>query len=141
MEIERGSGLFGECSRLAVGFAAVADGGDVEGMAEVVEAEPVVSDAEAELGRLDALEPLYVALTCGGEIGESVEDAEGCGLVDGAELGLGLVAPGDLLGVHAHCPGRRGSASSGACPMRSKSSAVRPNSARTSSFETTSPRA
>ncbi len=117
------------------------DGGDEEGVAVVVEAEPVVSDAEAELGRLDALESFYVALAGGGEGGESMKNAEGGGLVDGAELGLGLVAPGDLFGVHAHCPGRRGSGSSGVCPMRSKSAAVRPNSARTSSLETTSPRA
>jgi hypothetical protein len=39
--------LSDECSRLAVGFAAVPDGGDVEGVAVVVEAEPVVADAEA----------------------------------------------------------------------------------------------
>jgi hypothetical protein len=137
----RRPGLSDECSRLAVDFAAVPDGGDVEGMAVVMEAEPVVSDAEAELGWLDALESFYVSLAGGGEGGESVKNAQGGWLVDGAELGLGLVAPVDLLGVHAHCPGRRGSGSSGVCPMRSKSAAVRPNSARTSSWDTTSPRA
>ncbi len=104
----RRSVLSGECSRLAVDFAAVSDGGDVEGVSVVVEAEPVVSDAEAELGRLDALESFYVALAGGGEGGESMKNTEGGGLVDGAELGLGLVAPVDLLGVHVHCPGRRG---------------------------------
>jgi hypothetical protein len=36
-----------ECSRLAVGVAAVLDGGDVEGVAVVVEAEPVIADAQA----------------------------------------------------------------------------------------------
>ena len=133
--------LSDECSRLAVGFSAVSDGGDVEGVAVVVEAEPVVADAEAELGRLDALESFYVAVAGGGEGGESVKNAEGGGLVDGAELGLGLVPPVDLFSVDAHCPERCGSASSGVCPMRSKSAAVSPNSARTSSFETISPRA
>ncbi len=95
-------GWFGGCSRLAVGFAAVADGGDVEGVSVVMEAEALVADAE---------------------------------------LGLGLVAPGDLLGVHAHCSGWRGSGSSGVRPMRSKSPAVSPNSARASSLETASQRA
>ena len=107
------------------------DGGDVEGVSVVVE-------AEAELGRFDVLEAFYVSLSGGGE---SVKNAEGGCLVDVAELGLGLVPPVDLLGVLAHCPGWRGSASSGVCPMRSKSSAVSPNSARTSSFEMASPRA
>jgi hypothetical protein len=34
------------------------DGSDEEGLAVIVEAEPVVADAEAELGRLDVLEAL-----------------------------------------------------------------------------------
>jgi hypothetical protein len=45
----------------AVGFAAVLDGGDVEGLAVIVEAGPIVADAEAELGRLDVLKALHVA--------------------------------------------------------------------------------
>ena len=80
------------------------DGGDVEGVAVVVEAEPVIADAQAELGRFDVLEAFYVALAGGGEISESVQNAQGGGLVDGAELGFGLVPPGDLLAVHAHSP-------------------------------------
>jgi hypothetical protein len=55
----------------------VLDGGDVEGMAVVVEAEPVVSDAKSELWWLDALESFYVALAGGGEGGESMKNAEG----------------------------------------------------------------
>jgi hypothetical protein len=39
----------------AVVFAAVPDAGDFEGVAEVVEADAVVADAEAEFGRLDVL--------------------------------------------------------------------------------------
>ena len=91
-----------ECLRLAVGLAAVLDGSDVEGVAVVVEAEPVVADAEAELGRLDVLEALHVALAGGGEVGQGAEKAHSSRLVDGAELDLGLVPPGDLLAVHAH---------------------------------------
>ena len=72
--------------RSAVGFAAITDGGDVEGVAAVVEAEPVVADAQAELGRLDVLEALHVALTGGGEVGQGAEKAQGSWLVNGAEL-------------------------------------------------------
>jgi hypothetical protein len=39
----------------AVDFAAVADGEDEDGVTEIVEADAVVADAEAELGRLDIL--------------------------------------------------------------------------------------
>ena len=59
----------------SVGFSAVFDGGDVEGVAVVVEADAVVADAEAELGRLDVLEALYVAFAGGGEVGQSAENA------------------------------------------------------------------
>ena len=47
--------------RLAVGFAAVLDGGDVEGVAFVMEAEPIVADSQAELGRLGVSTELIVA--------------------------------------------------------------------------------
>ena len=65
-----------ECSRLAVGFAAVLDGGDVEGVFVVVEAEPVIADAQAELGRLGVLEALHIALAGGGEVGQGAEKAQ-----------------------------------------------------------------
>ena len=62
-------------SRLAVGFAAVLDGGDLEGVAMIVEAEPVIADAQGEFGRLDVLKALHVALAGGGEVGQGVEKA------------------------------------------------------------------
>ena len=71
--------------------------GDFEGVAEVVEAQTVVADAEPEFGRINVLESFYVAFASGGEAGKSVENAESGGLVDGAELGLGLIVPNDLL--------------------------------------------
>ena len=52
---------FETCS--AVDFASVLDGGDVEGVAVVVEAEPVVADAQAELGRLDVLVAVGTIIT------------------------------------------------------------------------------
>ena len=84
-----------ECSRLAVGFAAVLDGSDIEGVAVIMEANPVIADAQAELGRLDILEALHVALAGGGEVGQGAEKAQGGRPVDGAELGpdSGRVAP------------------------------------------------
>ncbi len=44
---------FAVCPASAVDFAAVLDGGDVEGVADVVEAEAIVANAEPELGRRD----------------------------------------------------------------------------------------
>ena len=49
-------------------------------------------------------------------------------MVDGAELGLGLVPPGDVPAAHVHCPEWCGSGSRGVRPMRSKSSGDSPNS-------------
>src|ERR1035438_1988934 len=45
----------------AVGLAAIADAKDLDGLALLVEADPVVADAEAILGRIDTLEPFHVA--------------------------------------------------------------------------------
>jgi len=38
------------------------DGGDVEGVAVVVEAHPIIADAKSELWRIDVLKALYVSL-------------------------------------------------------------------------------
>ena len=77
----------------AVDFAAVLDAGDFDGIAEVMEAGAVVADAEAELGRFNVLEALHIAFAGVDELGQSVENAQGGVLVDGAKLGLGLVRP------------------------------------------------
>ncbi len=72
--------LSGECSRLAVGFAAVLYGEGFDGIAQVMEADAIVSDAEPKLWRVDVLEALYIAFAGGEETGQSVEDAERGGL-------------------------------------------------------------
>ena len=55
-----------ESSDSTVGFAAVPDGGDVESVSVVMEADAVVADAEPKFGRLDVLKTLHVALArCG----------------------------------------------------------------------------
>ncbi len=87
-------------SRSAVGFAAVFDGSDANGVFVFMEAHAVVADAEAELGRLDVLEMLDVALASVQIAGERMEDAESSGLIDGAELSLGLIFPDNVL-AHA----------------------------------------
>ncbi len=58
-----------------------------------MEAGAVVAHAEAELGRLDVLEALDVAFAGFQIAGQPVEDTERGGLIDDAELRLGLVAP------------------------------------------------
>ena len=60
------------------------DAGDFDGIAEVMEAGAVVTDAEAELGRFNVLEALHIALAGVDELGQGVEDAQGGVLVDGA---------------------------------------------------------
>ena len=83
--------------RLAVGFAAVFYRDDEDGIAEIVKADAVVAAAKAELWRIDILKVLDIACA-GGEIpGHDVQDAERGGLVDGAEVGFGLVGPGDFF--------------------------------------------
>lgn len=68
-------------------------GEDHDGVTEIVEADAVIADAEAELWRFDVLESLDIAFA-GGEItSHDMQDAERGGLVDSAEVGLGLVGP------------------------------------------------
>jgi hypothetical protein len=72
-------------SRSAVGFAAVFDGSDANGVFVFMEAHVLVADAEAELGRLDdVLEMLDVARASVQIAGQPMEDAESSGLIDGA---------------------------------------------------------
>ncbi len=73
------------------------DGEDKDGVAEVAEAKAVVADAQPQFGRLDVLEALHVALAGGKIAGHDVQDAQSGGLIDGAEVGRGLIRPGDLL--------------------------------------------
>lgn len=83
-----------------IGFAAVFHGGDAYGVSLAMEADAVVADAEAELGRLDVLEALDVAFAGLQIAGQRLEDTEGGGLIDDPELRLGLVAP-DYAFAHA----------------------------------------
>jgi hypothetical protein len=87
----------------AVGFATVFYGENHNGIAEIVEADAVVADAQTELGRLDILEALDIAFARSEVASYHVQNAECGSLVDGAQVGFGLVGPGDLL-PHRYWP-------------------------------------
>jgi hypothetical protein len=74
----------------------VLDGEDQDGIAKVTKANAVVIHTQAKLGRLYILKALDIAFPGGEETGQSVQNAEGHGLVD-SEVGFGLFSPADLL--------------------------------------------
>jgi len=84
----------------AVGFAAMEDAPDFEGVGDVDEEKPVVGDAEPEF--VAPLKRLHVALAGAGEAVERGENAHGSLAVDAAHIGLGLLGPDDPL----HCGSR-----------------------------------
>ena len=84
-----------EGKRLAVGFSAVEDAADFEGVGDVDEEEAVVPGAEAEF--FPSLEGLYVALSGADEAVEGGENAHGGVSVDAANIGLGRFGPDDPL--------------------------------------------
>ena len=63
----------------------MSDGENFDSVSLVVEADAVVSDAEAELRGFDILKALDIAFAGTDEARQSMEDAQGGGLVDGAE--------------------------------------------------------
>ena len=67
------------------------DARDFEGIAEVVETYAILADSEAELDRFNGLKPFDVAFPGSDESGYGMEDSQRSWLVDGAELGFGLV--------------------------------------------------
>ncbi len=116
--------------RSAIGFAAVFDCCDADAVAVVMKADAVVADPQPELRRFDVPEALNVSLARVQVAGQRAENTESGGLIDGAELRLGLIVLDNVL-AHAQRSALWGS--SGVRPMRSKSSRVRPNSANTCS--------
>jgi hypothetical protein len=78
-------------------------GENFDDISGIVEADAVVADPESELWRLDALKTFYIAFAAGDHAGHGVQDAECCGLLDGAELSLGPVVPDNFLG-HGYWP-------------------------------------
>ena len=104
------------------------DGCDADDVAVIMEADAVVANPQPKLWRFDVLETFDIAFAGFQIAGQRAEDTEGGGLIDGAELSLGVIVPDNLF---AHAQRCALCGSSGVRPMRSKSSRVRPNSART----------
>ena len=100
------------------------DGENEDGIAELVEADAIVANAEAELGRFDILKAFQIAFASGEITNNDMQNTKCGSLVDSAEVSLGLVSPGNLLG-HGYWPGAWGS--SGVRPMRAKSSPAVPS--------------
>ena len=63
----------------------------------IVEPDAVVAEAQAELGRLDILEPLHIAFLTDQKSCQPVQEIESGLAVDSAKIGAGLIGPGDLL--------------------------------------------
>ncbi len=74
------------------------DGKNFDCVAEIVEADTVSTDAQAELRRFDVLKPFDVAFFGLNEARQAVEDPH-CGLLlDRANINLGRIGPSDLFG-------------------------------------------
>lgn len=62
-----------------------------------MEADAVIPDTEAEFRRFDVMEPLDIALAASEDSGQGVKNTEGRNLVNGAQVGLGPLAPNNFL--------------------------------------------
>src|SRR5450755_318595 len=72
-------------------------GDDFDQVAEVMEADAVVSDTETEFRRFDVMEPLDIAFAAREHSGQRVKNAEGRSLINRAQVRLGPLAPNDFL--------------------------------------------
>ncbi len=117
---------------LTVSFRAVPYRENLDELTVIVEADSVSAGAQAKLRRFDVLKAFHIAFPCLNEACQSIENPYRGLPIDGANVGLGLVGPGDLFS-HSYRSVPFGSGGSGVQPIRSKSSMVRPNSASTSS--------
>jgi hypothetical protein len=81
----------------AVGVFAVSHGEDLDGIAKVLEADSIVSKPQAKLGWLESPQLFHIALSGSKKAGEAMQEID-CGFaVDGANIGTGLIGPGNLL--------------------------------------------
>ena len=81
------------------------DAEDLDGFAEVVEAQAVVAEAEAQFDWVDVGQAFDVAVAGEEVIGQAFEQAERCGAVDAAHVGAGQRGPLDPF-CHANQPRR-----------------------------------
>lgn len=59
----------------AISFPPMLDGRDIENLAIVIEPHAIIAHAQSELGRIDTLEPFYVAFSGCGKMGKSVKNS------------------------------------------------------------------
>jgi hypothetical protein len=76
---------------------AVADAEDIDPIAVVVETNAPITDAEAELGRVNTAQSLDIAGAGGGEAVDRSGDAQSHGAVERGQIGLGLGGKDDPL--------------------------------------------
>src|ERR1035437_7119423 len=115
----------------AVGFAAMLDSKNEDGIPLIIKADAIIADAEPQLRWFHVLKTFDIALACGKIARHALQDIKRSGPVNGAKVGFGLICPFDR---HRHGCWPGATVSSGVRPIRSKSSAVRPKSARISSL-------
>ena len=89
-----------------IGFSSVADAEDGYGLAVFVEADAVVADAKAELGRVDALQALHIADAGFGEALDRLLDAAGDALIETGHVGQSRTGPCDLHLLQSEPPHR-----------------------------------
>ena len=68
----------------------MADAKYLDGIAEVMKADAIVAEAEPKFGRLNPLQPLYVAFLRCDKAGETVPEVDCRVAVDGANVSTGL---------------------------------------------------
>jgi hypothetical protein len=73
---------------------------DEDGVAEVVETNAVVADAEAELGRLNILQPFHISFSRGRESIQPVKYPQRRRPIYGPQIVPGLIFPYDLSTHH-----------------------------------------
>src|ERR1017187_6162523 len=81
----------------AVGLAAIADPENLDGFLVLVETGPVITDAEAILGRVDALQPLHIAGAGLREALEGLFDAAGDTPIERRHILQRRIGPFDFL--------------------------------------------
>lgn len=74
--------------------------GDANGVSAVVKGHAVVANAQPKLRRFDVLKTFHVAFAGFQIAGQRAQDTQSGGLIDSAELRLGLLVPDNVL-AHA----------------------------------------
>jgi len=82
---------------LPVSVFSVPDAQYLDGLAAIIKANPVIAEAQPQLGRIDIGKPFHVVFFGCEEARGPVQEIDGGLAVDGANVGTGLVSPRDPL--------------------------------------------